>query len=613
MKKIYLTILFTLAASVGMSWATPNSITINESSHGSVVASSSSAAAGETITLTATPDDGYQLKSISGVYETQATSSETINSDKTKTTVTGTKFQCVGTSVNTYGWRVYNPGTANTLTVSSKDGTTLIEKIEFTSTWGNSRANNMLSVSAGTLSFNGTPATTVTINNINATSVTISGSGINGGTTWCIKSVKVYYTATIENELEISDTQNANVKTFTMVDREVTISAEFEPNVYTVAGSSAVVFGSEWDTDNEANNMVLNAGVYTLTKEDVTLPAGTIEFKVVTNHAWSPSYPADNYVLNIAVPGIHNITITFNASTHAVNASDELILPTVKVAGSFITDGWDANAVVLTPAQDKLTASGSVVLPTDGSYEMKVVVGNDWKTVGNVSNWLTRVNNEDVFSVTGGMGNNTHIDMDMVGEYSFTYTYATGALTVSYPQSYTRHFDHAYYSTICLPQAATLTNATAYTVASIADGYVSLSAPVNGLVAGTPYIIKPDADDVDVIATMSGNPVDNTVPGANGLWGILDIGGASSIDNGNYILSENKFHLVDGGTVDVPRFRGALWVGTGSSAPELRIAENATDIRNIEGNENAVKFIENGKLFIRKNGVVYDATGAVVK
>ena len=29
--------------------------------------------------------------------------------------------------------------------------------------------------------------------------------------------------------------------------------------------------------------------------------------------------------------------------------------------------------------------------------------------------------------------------------------------------------------------------------------------------------------------------------------------------------------------------------------------------------ENAVKFIQNGQLFIKRNGVVYSATGAVVK
>ena len=267
MRKIF-TFLLALVASVGMSWA--ETITVTPSEHGSVVASSSSATAGETITLTATPDEGYQLKSISGVYVAQAPSSETLNSVGGETTVTGTEFQCVGTiSANGYGWRVYNPGTANTLTVSSNDGATLIEKIELTSTWGNSRQNNMLSVSAGTLSFDGSnPSTTVTINNINATSVTISGSGNNAGKTWCISSVKIYYTGTIENELEISDTENANVKTFTMVDSEVTISAEFEPAPAPAEETTTVT----WNSSTISSIGLLVEG-QSFTKDGVTLTA----------------------------------------------------------------------------------------------------------------------------------------------------------------------------------------------------------------------------------------------------------------------------------------------------------------------------------------------------
>ncbi len=181
---------------------------------------------------------------------------------------------------------------------------------------------------------------------------------------------------------------------------------------YTVAGSSTAVFGTSWDESNAANDMVYDSGdgLYHFTKNNVELAAGSISFKVVKNHAWSEAYPGSDYVLAIAEAGIHNITITFNASTHAVNASDELvtpvvILPTVKVAGSFITGGWGANAVVLTPAQDNLTASGSVVLPAEGSFEMKVVVADDWKTVSDLENWITRVNNADVFSVSGGNDN----------------------------------------------------------------------------------------------------------------------------------------------------------------------------------------------------------------
>ena len=45
MRKKIFTFLLALVTSVGMSWATTKSITVNESSFGSVVASSSSAAA----------------------------------------------------------------------------------------------------------------------------------------------------------------------------------------------------------------------------------------------------------------------------------------------------------------------------------------------------------------------------------------------------------------------------------------------------------------------------------------------------------------------------------------------------------------------------------------
>ena len=40
---------------------------------------------------------------------------------------------------------------------------------------------------------------------------------------------------------------------------------------------------------------------------------------------------------------------------------------------------------------------------------------------------------------------------------------------------------------------------------------------------------------------------------------------------------------------------------------------NATNIENVESQEKAVKFIQNGQLYIQKNGVVYDAMGRVVK
>ncbi|MBR4546718.1 MAG: hypothetical protein IKO66_01575 [Paludibacteraceae bacterium] len=49
-------------------------------------------------------------------------------------------------------------------------------------------------------------------------------------------------------------------------------------------------------------------------------------------------------------------------------------------------------------------------------------------------------------------------------------------------------------------------------------------------------------------------------------------------------------------------------------APAILFNENnATNIENVEGQEKAVKFIENGQIFIRKDGVVYDAMGRVIR
>lgn len=51
-------------------------------------------------------------------------------------------------------------------------------------------------------------------------------------------------------------------------------------------------------------------------------------------------------------------------------------------------------------------------------------------------------------------------------------------------------------------------------------------------------------------------------------------------------------------------------------APGYRIIEeenNTTNIYTIEQTDKAVKFFENGQLFIKKNGITYDVTGRMVK
>ncbi len=105
-------------------------------------------------------------------------------------------------------------------------------------------------------------------------------------------------------------------------------------DTYTVAGNDAAIFGEAWNPALEANDMTLADGVYTWTKAQLNLSAGTIEFKVVKNHSWDvAAYPAQNYVLNIAEDGEYTITITFDPTTETVAAEAvKKVIPQYEVA-----------------------------------------------------------------------------------------------------------------------------------------------------------------------------------------------------------------------------------------------------------------------------------------
>lgn len=91
-----------------------------------------------------------------------------------------------------------------------------------------------------------------------------------------------------------------------------------------------------------------------------------------------------------------------------------------------------------------------------------------------------------------------------------------------------------------------------------------------------------------------------------------------------YVISTNAgvtmFNPIDPDAdpaIKIPAHKAYMIIAPAQGAPSaIRIIEgenNATDIKSIEGSEKAVKFIENGKLYILREGVVYDVTGAKVK
>ncbi len=92
-------------------------------------------------------------------------------------------------------------------------------------------------------------------------------------------------------------------------------------HTYTVVGENADLFGTPWVPDLTDNDMTENekTGIYTWTKENVTLSAGIGYYKVVEDHSWKVNYGySDNIDGNanyeILEDGIYTATFYFDPS-----------------------------------------------------------------------------------------------------------------------------------------------------------------------------------------------------------------------------------------------------------------------------------------------------------
>ena len=98
----------------------------------------------------------------------------------------------------------------------------------------------------------------------------------------------------------------------------LTITGEFAPDTYVVAGEPESFWGSSWNGTDTNNQMTDNGdGTYTLTKSGVTLQSNTeYKFKVVKNGVdW---YPADNVTFTVNESGTYDLVITYDSSNNNV-------------------------------------------------------------------------------------------------------------------------------------------------------------------------------------------------------------------------------------------------------------------------------------------------------
>ena len=140
---------------------------------------------------------------------------------------------------------------------------------------------------------------------------------------------------------------------------------------FTVAGSSSV-FTSNWDPTTAANDLVYDSGSGLYSKTFAVSAKGTVEFKVVRNHAWeSGSWPGSNY--SFVFPSAGTLTITFSPATEVVNATGSTT-KTYTVAGTSDPSGVFASEWAPTDTNNNMT------LTNDGSY-YKVLSGVSKDTV----------------------------------------------------------------------------------------------------------------------------------------------------------------------------------------------------------------------------------------
>ena len=194
---------------------------------------------------------------------------------------------------------------------------------------------------------------------------------------------------------------------------------------YSVAGSSAALFGASWDPTNTSTDMTSTDGVnYTFTKEGVTLSKGTIEYKVVVDHSWNTCYGKDggnaNATYTLSEDGVYDVVVSFNAETHvpsmeATKKGSATVDHTWSVIGGIFGTNWNQDWAMTETSSGVFTCTVEDQEISAGTYEYKVRADNAWDLS---------------YGDPNGNNGNASFTIDKDGKYNvtFTFTLATGAV-----------------------------------------------------------------------------------------------------------------------------------------------------------------------------------------
>lgn len=419
-------------------------------------------------------------------------------------------------------------------------------------------------------------------------------------------------------------------------------------DIFTVAGEPTTVFGTTWDLTNTANDMAKQTdGSYKWEKTGLELGAGTVAFKVVKNRDWNNganAWPAENYNLAIAEAGIYTITITFEPENEnavkatATKTGEAVVVPTVIMHGTF-TGSW-ADTEAFAKAEDKKTASLKLTLAA-GDIEFGLKLDGAWKANGAT---ITRENAST--SLASGEGN-MHLTADVAGDYTFTYTYETQTLAVTFPAlpiSLTEFITNKPAEAVTLKDLTVIFATGKNTYVIDEDGvalviydanktYYDGTLAAGKVLSGQKATYTSYKNQDEIIPANAANVSDGTAPEAElrtEAPTVADINkfiafnnvAAEKASNNNYYIFDGAVQLYFASSSDKPSEDGnydveGVFINYNSTQFELIVTaiekSKGTAIDNATVATKAQKMIIDGQLFIIRDGVMFNANGAAVK
>ena len=306
------------------------------------------------------------------------------------------------------------------------------------------------------------------------------------------------------------------------------------------------------------------------------------------------------------------------------------VLPTIYVNGEW---NW-GNIDAFTDNGDG-TASYNIHLSTKGSNRaFKIRVGNDdWR-----SNGQTFDPEHTTYSgINSNCGSDMKIYVDAEADYTFTWTYVENKLEITHPvvPDYTvmtktdPENPDVHYSTFYSSNYSykLMNDGTVAFIAKISGSDLVLTQIAEGeqvIPAGTAVIFRKTGSSIPVGLrdteenNTSFDPADNDLRGVNVATYVTSIDGLTR--ENCYVLSGTAqygvgFYKIDSDELKQHKAYVKFEGGSNNAPKKMRfVYGQATGIEDVQGNNvQSTKVIENGVLYIIRDGKTYNAMGQIIK